>query len=200
MTNAPSFLIEIQDPPAKKAIMLAALDLFVARGIEGTSIRDVAEKAGYSNPALYKHFASKEELAFALFERCYGEMSAWLDRTLADTEGPFPERFEKLIAAYTGLLDKCPQASIYVNENLAAFWPKMPAAQKKRTLITRYREILATGRKEGAVTNGQEEELLVVLVAGTLAQFSRMIYLGGLARPAGKWAKPLSKLLLRSLS
>ena len=39
-------------------------------------IRDIARESGYTNPALYKHFASKEELALHLFEGVRPEMAA----------------------------------------------------------------------------------------------------------------------------
>ena len=48
--------------------MRAAMKLFSQRGLAGTSIRDIARKSGYGNPALYTHFADKEELALYLFE------------------------------------------------------------------------------------------------------------------------------------
>jgi AcrR family transcriptional regulator len=51
------------DAPAKKKILTEALRLFVRDGLCETSIRDIARATGYTNPALFKHFASKERLA-----------------------------------------------------------------------------------------------------------------------------------------
>src|SRR5713226_6620086 len=70
MTARP-FYIREDDPPAKRAILRAAMKLFSAQGLAVTSIRDIADESGYTNPALYKHFASKEELARLLFETCH---------------------------------------------------------------------------------------------------------------------------------
>jgi AcrR family transcriptional regulator len=76
MKVAPPFHIHEDDPPAKRHILRAAMKLFSERGFATTSIRDIAKESGYTNPELYKHFASKEELALHLFETCHRRMWA----------------------------------------------------------------------------------------------------------------------------
>lgn len=48
-------------------IMRAAVRLFVEKGIDGTTTKDIAAKSGVSEGALYRHFKSKEDLAYHLF-------------------------------------------------------------------------------------------------------------------------------------
>lgn len=48
-------------------VMRAAVKLFVGKGIDGTTIKDIAAKSGVSEGALYRHFKSKEELAYHIF-------------------------------------------------------------------------------------------------------------------------------------
>jgi AcrR family transcriptional regulator len=50
-----------------KAILQAAHDLFVQQGYHGTSMRQIAAKAGVALGGLYNHFASKEEVFQAVF-------------------------------------------------------------------------------------------------------------------------------------
>lgn len=52
--------------------MAAARELFAERGVAGTSIGDVRERAGVSTGALYHHFASKEALHQAVVEDALG--------------------------------------------------------------------------------------------------------------------------------
>src|ERR1700753_2101442 len=68
------FYVSSDDPPAKQKIVIAALDLFVRDGLCETSVRDIAKSSGFTNPALFKHFPSKDALANYLFERCYLEL------------------------------------------------------------------------------------------------------------------------------
>ncbi len=51
----------------KQKICRVALNLFVTKGIKETTIKDIAAKAGMSEGAMYRHYASKEFLAKDLF-------------------------------------------------------------------------------------------------------------------------------------
>src|SRR5262245_47964357 len=57
------------DLPGAKAIVDAAIDVFGRHGYHGTSIRDIAERAGLSSAALYHHFSSKQDLLFQIMDR-----------------------------------------------------------------------------------------------------------------------------------
>jgi AcrR family transcriptional regulator len=49
-------------------ILQAALDLFIERGYEKTSLREIAEQVGVTKAALYYHFSNKEEILEKLIE------------------------------------------------------------------------------------------------------------------------------------
>ncbi len=59
-------------------VMKAALTLFVDKGIDGTTIKDIAKRAKVSEGALYRHFASKDELAWHLFSTHLTDFTACL--------------------------------------------------------------------------------------------------------------------------
>ncbi len=50
------------DPAKAEAIVGIAWEMFLAHGVEGTSIEAIAERAGVSKATLYKHFADKTGL------------------------------------------------------------------------------------------------------------------------------------------
>jgi AcrR family transcriptional regulator len=49
-------------------VMRAALKLFVRKGIHGTTIKDIAKEADVAEGALYRHYKSKDDLAWDLFK------------------------------------------------------------------------------------------------------------------------------------
>ncbi len=55
-------------------VMRAAKEEFLELGYEKASMRSIAEKAGLTGGALYKHFASKEEMFSALIDPVFEEM------------------------------------------------------------------------------------------------------------------------------
>lgn len=53
----------------KKVIEEAAIELFATKGLARTVIRDIAQAAQVTEGALYRHYKSKDELAWSLFQR-----------------------------------------------------------------------------------------------------------------------------------
>jgi AcrR family transcriptional regulator len=67
----------------RERILDVALELFTDQGFDGTSMREIAARLGISKPAIYYHFASKEEILMALHMRLHDFGKAALER-LAD--------------------------------------------------------------------------------------------------------------------
>ncbi len=86
----------------RDAIQEAATELFLAQGLQGTSMDAVALKAGVSKQTVYSHFASKEELFRAVIAskvESYGFMEAVLpaDLNLEQALEAIGDRFLHLI-------------------------------------------------------------------------------------------------------
>src|SRR4051794_26609488 len=64
----------------KRAVIDAARRLFAERGFAGTSMRDIANDSGVSQPLIQHHFGSKDQL-----------YSAVIHRSIQDFVGRFPE-------------------------------------------------------------------------------------------------------------
>lgn len=73
------------------ALLRAASRLFCKRGLEGTSIDEVAEAAGYTKGAFYANFKSKEELFLVMLDERFSSELERLDRALAGTDDPEKE-------------------------------------------------------------------------------------------------------------
>jgi AcrR family transcriptional regulator len=52
----------------REEILRVALGLFASKGIDGTGLREIAERIGVSQPALYHYFPSKEALVGAVID------------------------------------------------------------------------------------------------------------------------------------
>src|SRR5208283_3116875 len=58
----------------RTAILQAAEELMLSRGLSGVTTRQIAEEAGCSEGALYVHFKSRLELLLAMLEESLPEM------------------------------------------------------------------------------------------------------------------------------
>jgi len=73
-----------QGERTRAALLSAALDLFLERGYEGTTMRDVAGQAGVSLGNTYYYFDSKETLIQGFYERTHLEHQAACEELLAE--------------------------------------------------------------------------------------------------------------------
>ena len=202
-TRKPFYVLS-GDAPAKQKILIAALKLFVRDGLCETSVRDIAKVSGFSNPALFKHFASKDALAAYLFERCYLELFHLISRA-ARSEGNFAAKQHAVFAAYMNALEQDQDAVLFVQDHLRHFWPLMPAEVRKHSILGEVKMFLETGQKEGVVTKTIDIGLLTSAWVGTLQQFARVRYFGDFAqsktgRPVREVLAALEALLMRMVA
>ena len=68
----------------RKALLLAATEVFLDKGYDGTSMDDVAAKAAVSKPTVYKYFSDKERLFAEIVSATTGQIDG-LVRLVAET-------------------------------------------------------------------------------------------------------------------
>jgi AcrR family transcriptional regulator len=196
MRSREPFYVAEDDSPAKRAILRAALRQFSERGLAATSIRSIAAESGFTNPALYKHFASKDDLALYLFEVCH----AWVWERCAATlegEGDFEAKLDNYLAAWLELHDEEPQVLAFLSDSARVLWPRASATTQRKTMIGLARRLMAEA--PGVRQAGGQVALDVAAAAlqGTLAELGRMIQVGVAPGPASQWRDRLFALFTR---
>lgn len=83
----------------REEILRAAEALFIARGVEHVSTREIARAVGISQPSLYAHFQSREQIAIELCVRAFGLLGARLQQAV-DTPGPLQDRLFRICRTY----------------------------------------------------------------------------------------------------
>lgn len=190
------FYIHEGDPPAKREILRAALKLFSEHGLAATTIRDIAAESGYTNPALYRHFSSKEELALYLFETCHRRLWTRCREAIAGAK-TFDAKLDRYVGQMLTLIDEDPAAMAFLSENARVLWPKAGAAVRRQTMIALARSLITAappGRSRPAI----HPDIAAAHVQGTLAEVARMIHVGVLPGPAIRWKSALVDLFRRT--
>jgi AcrR family transcriptional regulator len=89
---------ERQKEELRGKILEAAKALFIERGFEETSIRNIAEKIEYSPTTIYLYFKDKDDIFYALHQEGFVLLNQYL-RALQNVQDPF-ERLKAICKAY----------------------------------------------------------------------------------------------------
>ena len=90
---------------ARPKIERAALKLFVHEGVDAATTREIAEKAGVSEGALYRHYKGKDELALSLFMETHNRLGQMMQAALSGP-GTLDDKVHAAVKAYCELADR----------------------------------------------------------------------------------------------
>jgi len=187
------FYIHEDDPPAKREILRAAMKLFSKHGLAGTSIRDIADESGYTNPALYKHFSSKEEMALYLFEACHRRLWTTCHAAIGGATG-FDAKVEGYIGQVLKLVDQHPEAMAFLSDSARVLWPLAGPTVRRQTMIGLARSLMDEAPRPRGGRSGINPDVAAACLQGTLAELARMIQVGAVPGPAVRWHADLVAL------
>jgi len=59
---------------SRHAILIAAKELFLVKGFEATTLRNIAEKIDFSPSSIYQHFKDKNEIFYTIHSEAFNEL------------------------------------------------------------------------------------------------------------------------------
>lgn len=176
--------------PTREAILDAAERLFTANGVDGVTMRDLAQHLGLTAPSLYNHFAGKQALYDAVLERGLRPLidilvDAWAPGALE------PDRMRATLDRVTGHLVQHPHLGRLLQrallEESGGLHPLLA-----RWLGPVYREGLAVIEASAADAGWTAEELPYLALGLFGLIFSYFVNTAALRDIAAPGAEPLS--------
>jgi AcrR family transcriptional regulator len=146
-------------------VMRAALRLFVKKGIDGTTIKDIAREAGVAEGALYRHFKSKDDLAWHLFSAHLNSFTTELETKVFAHPGA-KERIQTFIEESFAAYESDPELYTYLilreHSELESYAQEF---QHPGHLVTR---IIEEGQKNKEIKAGDPYILGSLFVGGVI--------------------------------
>jgi len=99
--------METKKDSTEDKILEAAKNVFVAKGMEGARMQEIADEAGINKALLHYYFRSKEKLFEAIFSKIIQFAFPEITR-IAQSNEPFISKIEQVVDAYIDLLIKHP--------------------------------------------------------------------------------------------
>jgi AcrR family transcriptional regulator len=152
-----------------------ALKLFAEQGIRETTIRDIAGAAGIAEGTMYRHYASKDELAWKLFADNYAAIGRELDE-IQRTETGTAAKIEVMVRYFLRAYDRDPDVFTYLflarHRHMQKVNPRMPNAYFV------FRRVIRDGIRKGAIP-GQDPDVATSMTMGVILQVIDSRLLGG---------------------
>lgn len=89
----------------KNQVIQSAIKLFAKKGFDGTSMREIAERAGVTKPMIYYHYKDKEALYFSLLDDYMSKFIKKVMDTLSLALSP-QEKIQSFVKLYVKHLKK----------------------------------------------------------------------------------------------
>jgi TetR/AcrR family transcriptional regulator len=109
--------METKKDSTEDKILEAAKNVFVAKGMEGARMQEIADEAGINKALLHYYFRSKERLFEAIFSEIIKFAFPKITR-IAQSDEPFINKIEQVVDAYIDLLIKHPFIPGFVMKEL----------------------------------------------------------------------------------
>ncbi len=126
------------EPRTRDRVLREAARLFARHGFHGTTIEELGAACGISGPALYKHFASKDEVLARLLVGISEQLLEGGRAVVAGALGP-AEALRGLVAFHADFATSEPDLIRVQDRDLANL--SAPAARRVRTLQRAYVEV-----------------------------------------------------------
>ena len=139
------------DETARERLVSAAISAFAAKGFHGTTTRDIASSAGLSPAGMYVHYASKEELLFAITEEGHRGVLARL-RAASARAGEPAGRLVSMVRAFALCHAERHTRARIVNYELAALTPGHYAVINdiRRQITGELEAVVEAGQRDGS--------------------------------------------------
>ena len=126
--------------PTRERILDAALDLFIERGVAGTTVSDIERAVGLAagTGSFYRHYKSKEELVVPAFQRGVSRMATELEGARA-VDTAVDDAHERTVRDYRAMLGE-----------MRAFYPLWLLMQSERDQFPELHDVFidALGMRE----------------------------------------------------
>jgi AcrR family transcriptional regulator len=160
----------MQQSERQKEIIETALNLIDTKGIQGLTIKNLSKAIGISEPAIYRHFESKNDIVLSLLDN-FKELADMLAGLMMGHQGSALEKITILIEKMTMLFKENPplvsvifSEEIFKNEEIL----KNRIVEILDTHANTIENIIKKGQEEGDVRKDIDDKTLGLMVMGSL--------------------------------
>ncbi len=173
-----------------------ALALFAEKGVDRTTIGDIARAAGIAEGTIYRHYPGKEELIWQLFSHNYLRLAAQLDSLQAARKG-LHAKLAVMVGMFCSLFEQDPDMFRFLllvqHGQLARVTEEMQTPGKV------LKRVIEAAMARGEIAE-QDAEVATAMVLGMVLQVAVAKVYGRVTRPLDDFAERLAEACWRALA
>lgn len=138
----------------KAQIIDVSTELFREKGYHATSLDDIADRIGFTKPAIYYYFRSKEDILFAIVDQIVDSGLARMEAVAASDASPTEKMHDLLVENTRVILENLDANSVFYNERGLLSPEREEAIRERERVYTRVaRQIYTDGVAVGEFTD-----------------------------------------------
>ena len=151
-------------------IIETSLAIIAEQGIQGLTIKNLSQKIGITEPAIYRHFASKTEILLTILNN-FMEMASFMGTVMNDNKDSALEKIEFMFSKIIDIFSDTPSfisvifsEEIFKNDILLKTKIIEILDMNEKTI----ENIIQQGQEKGEIRNDVSYKNLSLIVMGTL--------------------------------
>lgn len=158
------------------AICAAAMHVVGQKGLEKTTVDDIAREAGVAKGTLYLYFRSRDEILEKTIGAAVDDLLERLQRA-ADVAGPFPEVLERLLTAQFAYFDENRDFfRLYFASGEYSEDRRLRQSRRYRIHIDRLATLIRRGRRQGELRSLDPERAAIAIAGAARDLILRRIH------------------------
>lgn len=181
----------------QKQIIQAAMEIMVEQGTQKLTIRNVANAIGVTEPAVYRHFASKHDLLASLLAYLQGEIAPVFN-AVDPGRSTFAETLATVIGALFDQLESNPAYALFVftEEAFHADNELRPLLDKMlSTMLHTLEQLVATFQQTGQCRQDLPARAIALTMLGLIRLTVTQWHLHGRTEPLARQKAPVTDTL-----
>jgi TetR/AcrR family transcriptional regulator, fatty acid metabolism regulator protein len=149
----------------KEQIIDEAIKIIHEAGYAALSIRELSQRVGISEPAIYRHFVNKDDIIKGILDRVYHFGNSIFEKLKSETD--FSEKIKTFMLFHFEFFENCPEmTSIVFSEDIFLHNKSLTAKlgeimnQRKRML----KKIFDDARRDSYAIEGDVDDLSLVIL------------------------------------
>lgn len=179
----------------QEKIEQVALALFAEKGVDRTTIGDIAGAAGIAEGTIYRHYPGKEELIWQLFSTNYLRLAAQLDALQAERPD-LRGKLKVMVGLFSSLFEQNPDMFRFLL--LVQHGQLSRVSHDMQTPVKVIKMVVEAAIARGEIPR-QDAEVATAMVMGMVLQVAVAKVYGRIARPLGEIADDLAAACWRAL-